>query len=170
MYYFVCYDTKIQCTDKNRIYRALKGKHEAKHPFPLNLLLPKLDFSTEVSCFRSFWDMRNGVLQYIPIKIAIVTIDLLDLHFYNRISFSAEIYYMATIIASVSVSVAMYYLVVFFHTLDAELVQLFYFIIIETIQTLVQVSDHQGHSLPHLLAGNTPLLLSVQSQAKQVLA
>jgi hypothetical protein len=124
MYYYISYDTKIKCTDKNKIYNSLKNKHETIHPFPLNLILPKLNFKDEVSCYRSFWDMRNGVLQYIPVKIIIVTIDLIDLHYYDRISFSAEIYYFAAFITSLSVSVAMYYLVVFFHTLDAELVKL----------------------------------------------
>ena len=81
-----------------------------------------MSFLSEDDCLNSFWIMRDGILQYIPVKIILASINIFDLWGYNWIPGSNIIYYIAATIASISVSVAMYYLVFFFHTLHEELV------------------------------------------------
>jgi len=59
--------------------------------------------------------------------MSITAIDLFDLWLWDWLPFSHMIYYIAATIASVSVSMALYYLVLFFHTLHKPLV-IFYYI------------------------------------------
>ena len=61
--------------------------------------------------------MRDGILQYIPVKILIATIDIFDLWLWDWLPYSNIIYYVMATIASISVSIALYYLVLFFQTL-----------------------------------------------------
>lgn len=117
LYYFVSWDSDKKRTDKTKIYSALKGHEFHGHPVPFNFFCPTLSFVTEESCYSAFWSLRNGVLQYIPVKIAVATIDIFDLWAWEWLPASNVIYYVAATVTSVSVSVAMYYLVFFFHTL-----------------------------------------------------
>jgi len=127
LYYFVSWDSEKMRTDKTKIYSALKGHEFHGHPVPFNFLCSSISFTSEESCYKAFWSMRNGVLQYIPVKIAVATIDIFDLWAWEWLPGSNLIYYLAATVTSLSLSVAMYYLVFFFHTLHKQLVFTYYF-------------------------------------------
>jgi hypothetical protein len=118
---YIAYDPAYDRVDETRIYKALGNKGEHHHTFPFSLFLKPMNLKTEEDGKNLFFQLKFGILQYIPVKIITAIIVIADLFAWFWSPGNSLVYYLCSAAVFVSVSLALYYLVLFFHTLHEEL-------------------------------------------------
>jgi len=118
---YVGYDQDKKRIDERKIYRALGSKGVHHHSFPFNYILKPMNLQTEEDGKQLFLEIKRGILQYIPVKIVCAIIDILDVWAWFWVPGTPFVYYLCSAAVCISVTFALYYLVLFFHTLHEEL-------------------------------------------------
>jgi len=118
----IAYDPTTDSYDERRIYIALGNKGPHPHTFPVNCFLPPMNLTNELEGQRVFKWCKAGILQYIPIKICCAFMVMLDYWELGSWQTGEEtIYYICSVAVAISVTVALYWLVFFFHIMHEEL-------------------------------------------------
>ena len=118
---YVGYNEEKKRVEDTKIYAILGKKGLHHHTFPFNLFLKPMNLVSEEDGRLLFLEIKRGILQYIPVKIITALIVILDLWEWAWVPGNNFIYYSCTAAVSVSVSIALYYLILFFHILHEEL-------------------------------------------------
>jgi len=98
---------------------GMKGDHE--HNFPVNLITNPIPLNSTEDGRRLHSQLKNGILQYIPMKCLCVFLIILDILAWFWPTGNMVIYYICNGIVSISVTISLYWLVFFFHILHEEL-------------------------------------------------
>jgi hypothetical protein len=104
--------------EDKKIHVALATKGEAHHSFPISLVTKPIELKTEEDGRRVYKQCKLGILQYVPIKFCCVFLIIMD---FLAWSASETVYYICIFVVSISVTIALYWLIFFFHVLQREL-------------------------------------------------
>jgi len=114
---YLAFDQDLRCIDYERIYEMLSTKGIKKHIWPMNHLWKDLIL---ISRLRGRWFFRSCrlyVLQYLAIKPTVTFLLIIVYAFKASIWF----YYFFQFIVMISVTLSLYYLVLFYQILHVEL-------------------------------------------------
>jgi hypothetical protein len=115
---YVGYDTKLKRVSHRQICKLLATKGPTPHQWPLCYCLKKMDLTTLANARKIYRYVRVGILQYLPIRFLCEIIVFIIVY---TIGESNYFYSAVSAIVFVSVSLALYWLIFFYHIFIPEL-------------------------------------------------
>ena len=118
---YVGYDPEKQITDdiniEDKICSILGGKGVHPYQCPMNYCLKPMNLVNVEEAHKIYWYCRTGILQYIPVKISLAILMLILVEQES----TGFLYDLCSFIEFISVSIALYWLVFFFHIFYEDL-------------------------------------------------